>query len=162
MLTDKQKTACFTGHRILSKKDIEKILVNLNNEIDRLIGQGVTNFISGGAIGFDQIAASLIIAKKQQNSKLGLKLIFILPCKNQDERWNDRQKNLYQSLLKEADEIYYVSDVYTSECLRERNKGMVDKSAYCICAMTSKISGTAQTVNYAIDKNLKVTNILES
>ena len=36
------------------------------------------NFISGGALGFDQIAASLVITKKQQG--LGIRLIFALPC----------------------------------------------------------------------------------
>lgn len=37
----------------------------LDREVENLIGLGVTNFISGGALGFDQIAASLIVAKKE-------------------------------------------------------------------------------------------------
>ncbi|NLO84719.1 MAG: DUF1273 domain-containing protein [Clostridiales bacterium] len=62
---------CFTGHRNLPAKKIEKIILNLDREIENLIAKGITDFISGGAIGFDQIAASLIIAKKKMgNAKI--------------------------------------------------------------------------------------------
>ncbi|MCD7948112.1 MAG: hypothetical protein LUG13_07460 [Oscillospiraceae bacterium] len=58
-------TCCFTGHRKLPADKIERMIVNLDKEIDNLIAQGVTDFISGGAVGFDQIAASLVVAKKR-------------------------------------------------------------------------------------------------
>lgn len=44
----------------------------------------VTDFVSVGGLGFDQIAASLIIEKKQQGSDV--RLVFALPCRNQDEK----------------------------------------------------------------------------
>ena len=157
MLTDKQKTACFTGHRILPKKGIEKMLIKLNNEIDRLIEQGVTNFISGGAIGFDQIAASLIIAKKQQG--MNIALYFILPCIDQDKKWAQRQKELYNNLLNEADAVHYISKEYTDECMKKRNYYMVDNSSYCICALKYKVSGTGQTVRYAEEMGLRIVNV---
>jgi uncharacterized phage-like protein YoqJ len=59
---EKETTCCFTGHRRLPKDKIEHIIMRLNQEMDNLISQGVTNFISGGALGFDQIGASLIVA----------------------------------------------------------------------------------------------------
>lgn len=49
-------TCCFTEHRSLPKNSIEEMLLRLNAKIDFLIGCGVMNFISGGALGFDQIA----------------------------------------------------------------------------------------------------------
>lgn len=58
----KKFTCCFTGHRNLPAGKIVKIL---DREIENLIDKGVTHFISGGALGFDQIAASLIIYKKE-------------------------------------------------------------------------------------------------
>ena len=64
--TLKENTCCFAGHRVLSQKKIERIVKRLNKEIDHLIQQGVTNFISGGAVGFDSISSSLVISKKQQ------------------------------------------------------------------------------------------------
>lgn len=44
-------TCCFTGHRTLPAKKIEKIMMKLDREIENLIAKGMTDFISGGAIG---------------------------------------------------------------------------------------------------------------
>jgi len=155
----KEKTCCFTGHRQLSQKKIEKIVKRLNEEVDRLISQGVTNFISGGGLGFDHITASLIVTKKQQGADI--RLIFALPCRNQDEKWTDRQKQLYRSLLGEADAVHYVSEEYTPDCMKERNYYMVDNSAFCICAFLRDISGTGQTVRYAERQGLQIINVAE-
>ncbi|MEG2574815.1 MAG: SLOG family protein, partial [Christensenella sp.] len=144
---EKSKTCCFTGHRKLPQDKIEQILIRLNQEVDNLISQGVTDFISGGAIGFDQIAASLIVAKKEMGNDI--RLIFALPCRNQDMLWSTEQKRLYRGLLDEADEIIYVSEEYTNDCMKKRNQYMVDRSTYCICTLIYETGGTAQTVRYA-------------
>lgn len=154
---DKEHTCCFTGHRKLPKDRLENIVIRLNREIDTLISQGVTTFISGGALGFDQIAASLIIAKKEMGKNI--KLIFALPCKNQTNCWNSKQKRLYNSLLLQADEVIYTSEHYSDDCMKKRNHFMVDSSAYCICAKLYPNSGTEQTVKYAIERGLKVINV---
>lgn len=143
-------TCCFTGHRKLPKDMIEKTVISLDREVENLIDQGVTDFITGGALGFDQIAAFLIIAKKEMGREI--RLIFALPCRNQDEHWTDEQKRLYRNLLAEADEIVYVS---------ERNRYMVDRSAFCICALLHPLSGTGQTVRYAKQQRIKVINVVE-
>lgn len=121
--------------------------------------QGVTDFISGGAIGFDQIAASVIIAKKRKGQDI--RLIFALPCRNQDERWSVEQKYQYHSLLTQADEIIYVSDKYYAECMRKRNEFMVDRAAHCICALMHDRSGTGQTVRYAKQYGVKIINVAQ-
>lgn len=136
-------TCCFTRHRNLPAKKIEKIILNLDREIENLIAKGVTDFISGGAIGFDQIAASLIIAKKEMGNA-NIRLIFALPCKNQDELWNEKQKKLYRELLIEADETIYVSEECNAFCMKKRNNYMVEHSAYCICALLQEKSGTGK------------------
>ena len=153
----KSTTACFSGHRVLSHKKIEKIVKRLDEAVGQLIQQGVTDFLCGGAVGFDHIAASLIITKKQQGADI--RLLFALPCRNQDEKWTDRQKQLYRSLLGEADAVHYVSEEYTPDCMKQRNFYMVENSAYCICVMTKDISGTGQTVRYAHQQGLQVINV---
>lgn len=157
MKKSKYQTCCFTGHRRLPQEKIEQILIRLNQEVDNLISQGVTDFISGGAIGFDQIAASLIVVKKEMGNNV--RLLFALPCRNQDALWSTEQKRLYRGLLDEADEIIYVSEEYTNDCMKKRNQYMVDRSAYCICALIFETGGTAQTVKYAGKKNIKVINV---
>lgn len=156
---NQKHTCCFSGHRALPLAKIESILLRLNNEVDNLINQGVTNFISGGALGFDQVAASLIITKKEMGRDI--RLIFALPCRNQDERWSEAQKRLYHDLLDEADEIVYVSEDYCDGCMAKRNRYMVDRSAYCLCALLYERSGTGQTVKYARQKGVKVVNVAQ-
>ena len=150
----RQNTCCFTGQRHLPQNKIDRIVKRLNDEIDNLCRQGVTNFISGGALGFDQIAASLIIAKKEMG--YNIRLIFALPCKNQDELWTDEQKRLYRNLLTKADEIRYISEEYHDGCMKKRNRYMVEQSGYCICALLHGKSGTEQTVKYARINGLSV------
>jgi len=157
MLANRSQTCCFTGHRRLPQDKIERIVLNLNREVENLIAQGVTDFISGGALGFDQIAASLIIAKKEMGQKI--RLVFALPCKNQDEFWNDEEQRLYHDILAEADEVIYVSEEYTNGCMKKRNRYMVDRSDYCICSLLHPMSGTDQTVRYARQKGLMVINM---
>jgi uncharacterized phage-like protein YoqJ len=127
--------------------------------VDTLIDQGVTNFISGGALGFDQMAASLIIAKKEMGREI--RLIFALLCQNQNETWNDEQKKLYSNLLTEADEIIYISEAYTDGCMKKRNRYMVDHSGYCICALLPPRGETDQMVRYARQKGLRVINVAD-
>ena len=157
MQANKEHTCCFTGHRRLPTEAVERVVINLNREVDRLIAQGVTDFISGGALGFDQIAASLIVAKKEMGQRI--RLVFALPCKNQDALWSGEQRRLYRNLLVEADEIIYVSEEYAEGCMDKRNRYMVDRSAYCICALFHSISGTGQTVRYANQKGQGVINV---
>ncbi|WMI82235.1 SLOG family protein [Anaerotignum sp. MB30-C6] len=154
---EKSRTCCFTGDHRLPKDRIEQIVIRLNKEVDNLISQGVTDFISGGALGFDMIAASLIISKKEMGNNV--RLIFVLPCREQDKLWSVDEKKLYQSLLGEADEIIYVSKEYYDGCMRKRNQYMVDRSAYCICASIYPTGGTAQTVRFARQKCIRVFEI---
>ncbi|KKI51368.1 hypothetical protein CHK_1156 [Christensenella hongkongensis] len=99
----------------------------------------------------------MVVAKKEMGNNI--RLIFALPCKNQDMLWSAEQKRLYRGLLDEADEIIYVSEEYTDGCMKKRNCYMVDRSAHCICAQIYETGGTAQTVKYAGKKNIKVINV---
>ncbi len=58
-----------------------------------------------------------------------------------------------------ADEIRYISDEYTADCMMLRNYAMVDNSVYCICASLRGASGTAQTIAYAKEKGVTVINV---
>ena len=106
-----EKTCCFAGHRKLPIRQIERIVLNLDREVDNLIAQGVTDFISGGALGFDHIAA------------------------------------------------IYVSTEYHNSCMKKRNRYMVDRSAYCICAVSHGFCGANQTAQYARKTGVHVVNI---
>lgn len=150
-------TCCFTGHRNLPADAIERITLRLNKEVENLIKEGVTHFLSGGARGFDLIAAALIISKKEMG--YDLKLDFILPCRDQDTFWAECEKKLYHGLLSEADEVIFLSDTYRTGCMKRRNQFMVDQSDYCIYALLHDNSGTWQTVQYARKKGLHMISV---
>ncbi len=153
-------TCCFTGHRQLPEDQIESIIKRLNDALEQLILQGVTDFLCGGTRGFDQIAAALVIAKKEMGRNI--RLTFALPCRDQDALWLAGEKKLYRRLLAEADHIHYVCEQYDSDCMKLRNRYMVDHSSYCVCALIYKASGTFQTVGYARQKGVRVINVATS
>ena len=153
----RSKTCCFIGHRRLPQEKLGSIAGNLACEIDRLIDMGVTDYVSGGALGFDLLAADLILAKRDAGRNI--RLIFALPCKTQSRFWTDEQKQRYRRILGQADEIRYVAEDYAPDCMKKRNQYMVDQSAYCICALINPSSGTGQTVRYAERQGLTVIRV---
>jgi uncharacterized phage-like protein YoqJ len=148
---------CFTGHRNLPPNAIEHIMLRLNNEVEDLIRQGVTHFLSGGARGFDLIAAALIVAKKETG--YDLQLDFILPYCNQDALWTEREKKLYRGLLAEADGVKYISETDQSGCMKRHNCYMVDHADYCIYAMPHDRSGTWKMLQYARQRGLHLISV---
>lgn len=123
-----KNTCCFTGHRHLPAAKIPDILRRLDQALDALIALDVTDFISGGALGFDQMAAFHVLEKKISNPTIRLRLA--LPCKTQDALWNATQKSRYRSLMQLADETIFVSQAYDRHCMERRNRYMVDHAGY--------------------------------
>lgn len=150
------KTCFFTGHRFLPFNRLAYIYDRLDFEINRMIEKGIINFIAGGAIGFDTIAAEIINAKKREGMNIRLQLA--LPCREQDKFWSKKQKAFYRKTLNDADNIIYVSDNYFDGCMQMRNRFMVDNARYCICYLTEDSGGTYNTVNYAISVGCIVIN----
>ncbi len=154
-----ENVCCFTGHRLIYD-DIEYIQDAVSSAVQMMILNGVSIFISGGAIGFDTICAKIIIEKKKENPDI--KLYLALPCHNQDYRWNMSQKAEYKYIIENADKVEYISDKYSPWCMHIRNRYMVDNSKYVIAYCKSEKGGTFYTVNYAKKKNKIINNIIKN
>ena len=148
------KTCCFSGHRILP--DYKKLLPKLQEETERHIQLGVTHFLNGGAIGFDILAAEVVLSLKQ---KYNISLEMVLPCLDQDKTWNKKNKIRYNYILTNADKVTYLANQYYDGCMIERNRYMVDHSDYCIAYLVNQRGGSYYTVNYALKINKNVVNI---
>jgi len=155
----KEETCCFTGHRLRPQDRLPGIAQRLSRQVDEMIARGVTIFVSGGALGFDQLAAVTVLNKRDLNG--GIRLIIAQPCRTQSARWTEKQKKVYDSILARADEVICLSDEYFTGCMQLRNRWMVDHSGYLIACMARLQGGTAQTVNYALKKGLDITNVWE-
>jgi len=156
-MINKSKTCCFTGHRSIPSAQLESVEFYTCKTIESLAAQGYTTFISGGALGFDQLAAKIVLRLKQKYPQLSL--IMALPCRNQDETWNTFQKNQYRRILERADSVICLNEKYCTGCMHQRNRFMVDNSDICIAYLTRSSGGTAYTVRYAEESGLGLVNI---
>lgn len=152
------KTCFFTGHRIIRNEHKDILDAKLNDKIQYLITLGVTHFITGGALGFDTMAAKAVIDARSNNPEV--KLTLALPCKNQTSGWHKKDIKEYEKILSLADEVVFISDEYYEGCMQKRNRYMADHSSHCIFYMTSPRGGTAYTVKYAIDNDIELHNVM--
>lgn len=149
------KTCCFTGHRgVMASEEVDLVIWLEKVILELYLRHGVRYFGSGGAIGFDILAAEVVLrlAKKYPE----LKLILVLPCPEHDKFWNEPWKNRLNQIKKEAAKVVYTSDYYHNSCMHIRNRHLVDYSGWCIAYLKKKYSGTAYTVAYAMKKHCNV------
>ncbi len=158
-MDSKEKICCFSGHRAITASQYPDIAFQLELKIFDLISQGFTSFYDGGAIGFDTLAAKTVIKAKELFPNV--KLNFILPCKDQDKKWKEHDRNEYKEILSKADHIEFVSELYTRDCMFLRNRRLVDSSCICLCYLNKNNGGTAYTVEYAKNQGVRVINIAE-
>ncbi len=147
-------TACFTGHRIIEQDRALEITQKLSKTIESLIERGVKDFRSGGAIGFDTVAALKVIEYKEKYPDI--KLHMLLPCREQTKGWNEYCIRVYEYILSHADEIVYISEHYYSGCMHARNRALVNGSDVCVAYCTNERSGTYYTLSYAKKSGLEV------
>lgn len=164
---NKQKVCCFTGHRPqklpfgLNEQDERCIRLKeaLREEIVRMIQEnGVTDFISGMAIGTDVFAAEIVLELKKQYPQLWLECT--IPCENQAAKWREADRDRYFDIISRCDKETLLQTRYTPDCMQNRNKYMVDKSDYVIAVWDGTPSGTGNTMRYAkkCDKEVIIIN----
>ena len=150
---------CFTGHRTIRPEHMKELPYVLDYQIERLIVCGVTTFRGGGAIGFDTLAELVVLEKKEKYDFLRLELR--LPCRDQTAKWSERDRQIYEYILKRADSVRFISDKYTSGCMYARNRALVDGSDFCLAFCSSDKGGTAYTFNYALSRGVDIINTLD-
>ena len=151
------RICCFTGHRRIEPERMKRLYEELSRTLDVLLSQGVYHFRTGGALGFDTLAALAILDRKPAYPQLRLELC--LPCRDQARRWGDEDRAIYEGILARADSVVCLREHYSAGCMHERNRYMVDGSRYCIAYCTSETGGTAYTVRYATQKGVTVLNL---
>lgn len=157
MEENKDITVCFTGHRNIPSKEF----LDLNNYIyavtEKCIENGYKYFLTGGALSFDTLAALTVLSLR--NTYKDIKLILVLPCRDQAKLWSEKDAKVYEKIKEQADEIIYTSDRYFTGCMHKRNRYLVDHSCLCICYLKKDTGGTAYTVDYALKSGIEVINL---
>lgn len=149
------KNSCFfTGHRRILPEHNTSVVLWLEGTVRKLIESGVSQFYAGGALGFDTLAAQTVIRLKKEYPYI--RLILLLPCQNQSDRWSPADIDCYEQIKKLADEVIYLSQFYHSGCMYRRNKALVDSGGVCVCYLFRNTGGTAYTVQYAKEKGRQI------
>ena len=154
---NKEQTLFFTGHRDVYRTEGSEAFELLRATVRSFIERGYCFFVTGGALGFDTLAAQAVI--KLRRTYPDIKLILVLPCENQDARWSERDKEVYRDIMQKADKVTYIQKSYTYDCMHKRNRHLVDCSSLCICYLTEWTGGTAYTVDYAVKNDLDIINL---
>lgn len=97
----KNQICCFTGHRRIPANEYSEIQNRLESEIINLINQDVTEFRTGGALGFDKMAALAVLKLKKDFPRI--RLILILPYWEQPDKWNEDDRKRYAIIRVQAD-----------------------------------------------------------
>ena len=152
-------TCCFTGHRRLDGVDVAALRARTERAVLSLVGEGYTRFCAGGALGFDTLAAQTVLALRGQYPQL--QLILVLPCRDQQRYWSERDRAVYADICSKADEVVYTAERYTAGCMHRRNRALVEASSACICYVTQNSGGSCYTAAQARKGGLKIINVAE-
>ncbi len=156
------KTCAFTGHRPkgLGYPESDGRCAALKEILQTLIAkliqeEGVTHFISGMAQGVDMYAAEIVLELKKQYPQITLECA--IPYEEQAAYWPAALRNRYFSIAERYDKETMLQTHYTQDCLRNRNRYMVDHAdmVLAVCNMRRQ-SGTRQTVWFAQNRRKPV------
>lgn len=153
------RICCFTGHRTVTPDTAIALTHALDRHLERLAADGYTEFRTGGARGFDTIAALRVLALRERHPSCRLHLI--LPCRDQTKFWKAGERALFDDILHQADQVDYITDTYTPICMYERNRALVNGSDLCIAYLTENSGGTLYTCTYALKHRVALLNLAE-
>jgi len=156
LTAEKSQTCFFTGHRdVVGHGALEADVFRQNlrewleAQVESMVYQGFSTFLCGGARGFDLLAAAAVLQAKQLYHP-SLRLVLLLPCREQTRGWNERDLSLHLAVLDRA-QAYYLQETYDKSCMHRRNRLLVDLSVTGIAYYDTERerSGTGMTVRYA-------------
>ena len=161
-LINRDNTCCFTGHRPsklpwrYDESDIrcEKLKQKISDTVEAVYFSGIRHFICGMAQGCDIYFCEAVIMLRDEHPDITIEAA--LPCEEQSKFWEERERNRYFRLVSLCDHETLVSRQYTNDCMKKRNKYMVDNSSVLIAVFDGTLGGTMQTIGYAAKCGLEV------
>ena len=95
----------------------------------------------------DMYAAEIVLELKEKYPQITLECA--IPYERQAVRWPEALRNRYFSIAEQCDQETMLQRQYTPDCLRKRNRYMVDHADIVLAVWNGGPSGTGQTVWYA-------------
>ncbi|MBQ3920434.1 MAG: DUF1273 family protein [Oscillospiraceae bacterium] len=161
---EKEKTACFTGHRPEKlpcggdeRSTAVKMLKSmLYTEVEMACAEGYDTFITGMQKGIDLWAGEIVM---ELMNRYDLHMCAVLPYEGFGSGFKDKDKWLFGRILDNSERIVTICPGYEPGCMNRRNTYMVDNSSLVIAVLGDSRSGTASTVRYAERCGVRVRRI---
>jgi uncharacterized phage-like protein YoqJ len=162
----KAVTCCFSGYRPEKlpwghdedDARCEALKRKLYDVAEALYISGIRRFVCGMAAGSDMYFCEAVLALREEYGDL--KIEAALPCEGQADRWSREQRDKYYDFLSRCDYETLVSLRYTDDCMKKRNRYMVDKSSVIILVYDGKFGGTMYTKGYAERQGLEIITVM--
>ena len=97
-------------YRAIPPEDRARLLGWLERTVRELTAKGVRIFSAGGALGFDTMAAETVL--RLQREFPDIRLILVLPCRDQTRGWRPENVARYEYIRGQADKVIYTSERY--------------------------------------------------
>ena len=159
------KTCAFTGYRPskmpwgYDETDARcvEFRFRLREALEYLIGQGYTDFLSGGALGFDQMAAEIVLSLREKYP--WVRLVMVIPFDGQADKWSREQRGRWLEIIEASDRVIHISHEYDKGVFFKRNHYLVENADLLLAAFDGQPGGTAGTVAYAKRHGVRVVRI---
>ena len=153
------EACCFTGHRHLPMgEEKDRLRDRCEAAVRHAYTLGCRRFYAGGALGFDMLAAA-IVCRLRDTEYPDMSLHLLLPCKDQEAKWSERDKLRYAAMLSLADSHRYLYEKYADGVMAARNRALVAEADLCIAYLTNYQSGTGITYREAKRCGLEIWNL---
>lgn len=159
------KTCAFTGYRPskmpwgYDETDARcvEFRFRLREALEYLIGQGYTDFLSGGALGFDQMAAEIVLSLREKYP--WVRLVMVIPFDGQADKWSREQRGRWLEIIEASDRVIRISHEYDKGVFFKRNHYLVENADLLLAAFDGQPGGTAGTVAYAKRHGVRVVRL---
>ena len=165
LVLDAKTTCCFAGYRphkygfklCDDNPEFNELQENIISAVEKSYEDGYRTFLCGGAMGFDLLCAEHVLKLKQNHPDI--KLICMLPFEGQAKRFSKLWLEKYNAVLKECDNIEYITPTYIHGCYFTRTEKMITASTRLITYFDGKAGGTDRCIACAQFNHLDIINL---
>ena len=140
---------------------MEAISALLEAQIYELYDRGARIFKTGGAVGFDTMAAKAVLAMKDRFGEGSIHLYLCLAAPNQTMRFSKSQKSDFDYIFSMSDGVTYASERLTRDSYFVRNRALVQGSDVCLAYCKKQYGGSYYTCKHALSNGVELVNLAD-
>ena len=161
----RQSACSFTGHRPAKlpwgfrEEDARCMILKrrIADAVESAYEEGYRHFLCGMAMGCDLYFCECVLALRAKKPDVTVEAV--IPCPTQADDWPPEVRSRYRKLVASCDYETLVSASYTPGCMQRRNRYLVDHASLLIAAYDGSAGGTRNTIQYALQRGISVTDI---